>query len=364
MKHFKRLKIKCLLISLLFLKVSIVQAHNLSPVVAITQSTYQFCRSALVKFQKTPSLIESEQQLRGQGYDDRYVAGLDHAKENIQLVERLRADKINPFTSHIKEFANLLGTHIRFIEEGIKSQDASALDKEIRLNLLESLKFEAQERQNSERVTYRWWFSFNFRLSILATPKDYLEIYFKNISVEALITKTSMEEIDSFFRGLNRNTMIVWRPTQDLVNKFPERIIVPTIHRLGIISINSTHGTGVHFVGLNNDFVFADQITMYPDAFFLHDLNHIFAIKGVDSLRLATFVRQRMRTFSISQRKALEYVFYEITYEKGYTLGEYMQFLRLSPFIVPEKLGLSREAVVEAQTILTRILQRNPYVQL
>ena len=123
-------------------------------------------------------LTESEEQMRMQGYSDHYIAGLDHVNTSLRLVQSLRARSINPHITHIPEFADLIDLHIAFIEEGIKSQRYG--DTADRLRLLEQFKAEAQYRKVSETVTYRWWFNFNLRLSILVTPKEHLKLdYFK-----------------------------------------------------------------------------------------------------------------------------------------------------------------------------------------
>ena len=113
------------------------------------------------------SLIEKEQHFREEGYSDSYVSGLDHVNANLKLAQSLRIRGIDPYISHIPEFANLIDVHINFIERGIKSYKFP--DEIYRLEQLGLLKTEAQSRRNSRQVTYRWWFNFNLRLSILAT---------------------------------------------------------------------------------------------------------------------------------------------------------------------------------------------------
>ena len=117
---------------------------------------------------------ETEQSLKDQDYNEKLIKKLDYVNANLRLAQSLRdrlSDKsINSNTLHIQEFADQMDVHIAFIEEGIKSQ--SSTDKAERLELLERLKLEAQHRKNSEAVTYRYWFNFNLRLSILATPKE------------------------------------------------------------------------------------------------------------------------------------------------------------------------------------------------
>ena len=136
-----------------------------------------FCTDALMHTKK--NLLneysnETEQSLKDQGYDEKFIAGLDYVNANLKLAnslrERFNNERVNPNTLHIPEFAELIDTHIAFIEEGIKSQ--SSTDKAERLELLERLKLEVQHRKSSETVTYRYFFNLNLRLSILATPKE------------------------------------------------------------------------------------------------------------------------------------------------------------------------------------------------
>ena len=199
-----------LLIFLLLFEVSIAQARVPLTIRDMIQSTYQSCVNTLLQrvrhINQSPP-IESEQQLRDQGYDDKYIAGLDHVRENLRLVERLRKDKVDPHTSHIQEFADLIDIHIAFIEEGIKYQGFFS-DKEMRLSLLESLKSEAQEHQDSQKVTYRYWFNLNFRLSILATPITQLPFYLKDININILMANKTIEDTENFLKGLEKTINI------------------------------------------------------------------------------------------------------------------------------------------------------------
>ena len=356
-----------LLIFLLLFETSIVQARGPLTIRNMIQSTYQHCVSPLLQrvrhINQSPP-IESEQQLREQGYDDKYIAGLDHVRENLRLVERLRKDKVDPHTSHIQEFAELIDIHIAFIEEGIQSQNFSNKDKEMRLNLLESLKSEAQEHQDSQKVTYRYWFNLNFRLSILATPIARLPIYLIDITT-LIANKTIEDTIQSFQKlekiiqeGYKQDVRSTWHNIWYLIDSFPERVIIPTKHQLGQVSINETHGTGVHFVGLNNKPIPADGTNMHPYQFFLHDIAHAYQAQDIDNPQLAAYVRQEINRLPKPQRQVLWYIFYEITYEKGYTFGLHI----ISPVFVQPEQGINEEDLSKGEATLIRILKRNPYV--
>ena len=179
----------------MFFKVSTVHARTTSIVRDIIGSIHQLCEGALNV--NRPLLIENEQQLRDQGYGKEYIAGLDHVRETLQLVERLRADKIDFSTYHIQEFAGLIGPRIDFVEKGIRSQESD--DKEMRLNLLESLRSEVQNRP---LITYQDWFNLNFLLSILATPVDKMPSFLRDIN--ALIANRTIEDTIFFFQRLEK----------------------------------------------------------------------------------------------------------------------------------------------------------------
>ena len=400
MKCVKILRIKHLcLMGLLLLEVPLLQARDISNFRTAVQFRYQSCTQALWGPQHIDELsfIESEQQLREQGYTDAYIAGLDHVTENLQLVERLRKDRINPFTSHIPELADLIEPHIEFIEESIRSQEFD--DKKIRLNLLELLKREVQKHRRS--MTYRNWFNLNFLLSILATPQLHSRFKLEMADINDLITNPSIEKTNSFFlKGWKRTSPNTIKAIEDffkgvtyetdteamrrktweernwyLINEFPKRVLIPTIQPLGINSISNTHGTGVHFIGLNDDLKSADGRKMYPDQFFQHDMGHIYNIINIDNLQLTKYVREKIALLPKTQGEAIRYVFYEITYERGYTLREYMAYIdeidderytllrqyEADKIAISPAFGIDRASIEEAQFTLIEILRDSPY---
>lgn len=114
--------------------------------------------------------VKTEQELREQGYSDRFIKGLDNAYTNLHLAQSLRTRSIDPINTHIPEFADLIDEHIDFIRKGIiDSQKLSDTSKEEKLELLDLLESKTQSYKDSEKVTYLWWLNFNLRLSIIAT---------------------------------------------------------------------------------------------------------------------------------------------------------------------------------------------------
>ncbi len=236
--------------------------------------------------------------------------------ENLRLVqslrERLRNDKsIDAHTLHIPEFADLIDTHITFIEDGIKSQRYG--DESDRLELLERLKSEGQQQKTSRTVTYRWWFNFNLRLSFFATP----------YSIE-FITNDELEDIYKNPVYFSPYKVEMIEKIRFLLDKFPERIMIPTIHNLGIMSINKVYGTGIHLIGLRNrPTINMDRIKdASPGLFFWHDIFHILKEDVNDSPEFLSRFQQKLVGLPRYQRKLVESIYLQLTYELRLSLKE------------------------------------------
>ena len=308
-------------------------------------------------------LIESEQEMRREGYGDVYIAGLDVVKRNLRLANALRQVTIHPRTSHIPAFVPMIDRHIHFIREGILLSESS--DKEHRLNLLRAFRAEALEVKAQEKVTYRWWLNFNYRLAILATPQEYRGEYqlheFRNNKemkdlvekLEARMSELQVEEntantMSSLFQELSESTIKEehWItndtletffsnvPKEDnrdtylghLLDRFPDVIVLPTISRLGIISINRMLQSGVYLLGLNNQPIDADSTLMYPQHFWEHDVEHTINIneffldrKRKTAKDLVHFhnklIYQKMRDLQRPLRERVELIYFNLHHE-------------------------------------------------
>ena len=271
----------------------------------------QYCPSMLIK--PEPILIKTEQQMRGEGYGEKYIAGLDHTRSNLQLVDQLRRTSIDPRTSHIEEFAHLIDTHISFIERGILSQNHDnpqfSSDKALRLQQLERLKSEAQSEKNLGRVTYRWWFLFNLRLAIVATSwvREVSGIRESPLYKRDPLNLLTNDGIKEFFESLSGYTF--------LLDNFPKRILIPTIQNLGYIAINETYGTGVHLIGLVND----KRFDMLPIDFILHDIDHA-RFRNIDRSQIAKRVMLKKASLPKPHRELIEFMFFDATHEMGRTV--------------------------------------------
>ena len=162
-----------------------------------------------------------------------FTKGLDEANRMIQLAERLRNSQIDPYTTHIPEFADDIPKHISFIKEGIEK---SGEKKEAQLKALAELEKEALEKAKNKQVTYEWWLIWNENLINLASG------------------------------FINQVT--------SLIDFFPEAILLPTISEVGITAMNRYFSQRVFPLGLVNQPTFVDGNLLRPAQFFDHDISH------------------------------------------------------------------------------------------
>ena len=333
--------------------------------------------------------VETEQKLREQGYSEDVIRGLDHANDSLNLAQSLRTRSIDPVSTHIPEFADLIDEYIAFIRKEItESQKFSDSDKVERLELLDALQSKAQAYKDSGQVTYFRWLYLNLHLSMIVTPDSYLlnnkELYafmlieegdnvdfesfkewvinddgsnflkiadiislneqfrkYKNYNrgnedvindiVQRLglnltlrdIKELDLEDDESLFmkrlaRRLNLNLHdfdIGFNKSEKdfvnfiyLLNHFPERIMLPTIHDLGFISITRTHNKGVHLIGLNG--------RRDPFAFFLHDLEHS-GTRNISSPQIVDPFQSQLESFPRPFKELIEELYLAFTHETG-----------------------------------------------
>ena len=153
-------------------------------------------------------------------------------------------------------------------------------DIDNRLTLLAIFRAEAQKRLREGRVTYRWWLNFNFRLSILATPRRKRSTDFAGGLVKELYRTGDWVSDESLEAAYLRPNLEGGDPgtgavVTTLFSNFPHIIAVPSVEPLGTMPFDRTFLTGVHPVGLTGRAVRADGEKMYPDAFSRHDLEHL-----------------------------------------------------------------------------------------
>ncbi len=288
-----------------------------------------------IAFQNENSYFkEDEKSMRGKRYSRFYIAGLDHVSESLNLAQSLYSRAIssrsmNPYTTHIPEFAALIDSHIAFIEVSIGTQRSSS--KADRLRLLSLLKEEANKRRYLKIVTYFWWFNFNLRLAILVTPseeRDRGHIFFSE-SIGRLIANDQLEAL--YLEAMYKYSSHVESDKNDslytlpelmesickIFDEFPKRILIPTISKLGIISLSKTDGTKVQLIRLRDKPINVNGILMYPDELFIDDIKFDSSNKETGSTVhvFDSYFKKKLGTLKKPDRQAAEYIYFKLTRE-------------------------------------------------
>ena len=272
-------------------------------------------------------LMESQQDLESQGYGPEYIASFDYVKNGLQLAHRLRQRFRDPNTNseeaHIPEFADLIDSHIDFIERAIRNQNSP--DKYLRLQKLMELRHNARLAKNTRKVTYRYYLALNFQLIILTNPReDSYSFYLRKPSDPNNFHPENIITPDMDYDDIS--IAIIEKLFSDFIDRysFPEVIIMPTIEssgNIGIISENRTSGTDVHFIGLSDKPTYAHGWNMSPLMYLSHDLAHTFVKPTYDMNLFIELFFYNLRALPKSQRQRIELVFYELTHESGYRLS-------------------------------------------
>ena len=288
--------------------------------------------------------------LRSSGFKESYILGLDKAQEHLRLARKFRTQSIDPWKTHIEEFAALIKPHLDYIERGIRSQDSA--DKLERLAILEDFRAETQSWLEKQEVSYRRWVNLNFRLSILATPKEKRTTQFFNSNdfIDKLHTSedwlTNKRLESAYLKEEKREDEM--EPIVVRLNQFPEVIIAPQMDGLtGIMALTRMTARRVYLHALENNASHVHGFN-HPDWIFHHDSTHMdmhesslinwlhWNKKSYEDMAIPfhnAFVL-RMKNFPQRKRERLELIYYYIVFEQpGYGYGfEYptTSFLRLS----------------------------------
>ena len=400
--------------------------HSKSYLEGVTAASL-FCVDALINTKKNLLVRsneysnETEQSLKDQGYNEKFIEGLDHVNANLRLAQslrdKLRDESINPNTLHIPEFADQIDLHVNLIEGIIRSQSSN--DKTERLELLEGLKSEAQHRKSSGTMTYRYWFNFNLRLSILGTPaeKRYKKVAYKprfdnsehfqkwmrdnsgfrewiidDSELEsdyAIVQKINDRFVDfnsqdqgevlsAISKGVERLTPyerskverflylinVIFEDTEDvafkfvnLLHDFPRRIMIPTIYDLGIMSINRTYGTGVHLIGLNKKSYGGYFSGDYNYTFFLGNINDIIMM-DIDNSQMVTHFQSMLAGLTPLQREKVEIAYFGATRLSERSLEDFPIDFSLVEFEILEGDGyeVNEQMLDEGESIFIYLL--------
>ena len=286
---------------------------------------------------------KNEKAMQREGFSDSYIEGLDEVIANLRLAESLQGKGFEPYATHIPEFAALIDIYIASVRTSIQLQNSS--DTFERLELLRLFESEAHSLRRDRNVTYQWLFNFTLRLAILVTPREHRnQESLLHGNIENLLKSDQLEIfcLECIFRYKDPKEVDDIHDLDDLfdsvedfsalINEFPQRIMIPTISRLGFISANRTYGTGVHFIRLvgdpididgNSDSGIDSNTVLYPDSVFLLDVYNYALDRDVDSSSqfFRAYFQQKLETLTKSERKPVEYIYFNLTRE-GFNFSE------------------------------------------
>ena len=237
-----------------------------------------------------------EQKLRKQGFKDELISGLDAAYYLKRLGQALAKLRINPFRTHISDLVQQIPLHFQHIRRGIEREQNEYTEH--KLAILDALEKETQSKVDKESVTYAWWLNINERLSILSNPSS------RNINPKTL--KEENYEVS--------NEII------EILQLFPELIVLPTIHSQSPFSLNRFAFQGVAPVELANRTQIADGRKSSPSELLAHDFRHAIIGFGQKPKQpeMAAFHDQlmaEMESLKPQERQAAETVYWILTHE-------------------------------------------------
>ena len=262
-------------------------------------------------------LIEEneEEHLTKQNYKQSLIQGVNTANRLIKSGKHIRQSHINPFSTHIADFARQIPDHIEAITKGIASQDIEVSE---RLNLLKQFEMEAYRKVEDEAVTYMWWLFWNKRLSILATPSQKRK--------EQGNWWKSEENLENFLENLNEEKLTQIHKDEQIllkfIQKFPDQIILPTASDLGPMAFNRAFVHSTALLQLVGKAKWMDGQLNTPEKAFSHDINHAvlqFEEENLPSSSLMKLFYQQIsdiNNLTVYEREAIEIVYFLITHER------------------------------------------------
>ena len=228
-----------------------------------------------------------ERTLQSEGFTPAFYSGVDAVLYWNQVGQKMKAGFINPYQTHIEEFAHHVNGHITFMKEGILNRtDISQELKNEMLALLNQFFEEAQQKIKDKELTYAYWLYWNQRLAILASPTIYNKI--KNTYSNTLTwqeswwrTDTSIhslkirEQLKHFLSKENVFYYSIWE-IQNILDKFPNEIAFHIPGPLGAIALVEASPNAIP-LSLRHSISTTEGFTMNAVQQTHHDYIHYFA---------------------------------------------------------------------------------------
>ena len=298
--------------------------------------------------------LETEFSLQAKGYRPIFTDGLDEINRMIELAQKMRTSQVDPFNTHISEFADAIPDHIEFIKKGITAEKfvVRALnDKQERAIEQAQLVGKGEtgldgtsarmgnytEQQNKEK--YRILTEAGF------TPKERRQIVegkidegdskgglriLDNLQKEALerlknksVTYEWWLTWNAKLVSINHSYVFV-SPVEHIpgiVRAFPVNIFLPLTAELGVMALNRSFSQRVFPIGLINELTGVDGLVYNPTSFFSHDVSHAQAY-------LESFTGSKIRSYlykifdkmnlSLLEREMVETVYFLIKHERTF----------------------------------------------
>ena len=295
-----------------------------------------------------------EEELKKIGHRPDYVEGVDAMHFMMNFVKSLREHNVNPYVTHIEDFAPLVFRSMKVIKEGILLQRGHINEKEIQKKLKELRMFdkEVRERIQSRTMTYHWWVYFNVRLAVLATSSYkrviqysfYIENKFKEQnsnsgdlfdptirwwqSYEAtskLLDHPPLEYV-RYIRSAGSEEMVFlsfYLHLSKAIMQFPDMILFPVPEPLNVMAFTMGASSRIVPLGLTGMEKNADGKELTQEQYLIHDYLHYIEFEygkreilldndynPIDFEAFHKVLMERLEKLTPKEREAVEMIYY------------------------------------------------------
>lgn len=189
-----------------------------------------------------------------------------------------------------KIFHNLTMKNLNSVKSGIVHGKGTFSDKQDRLELTNEL---SGELESVSAINYEDFILFSMRLAFISTPEiQRKEFYrFVKIAYELENDKAWLSHAE-LKMSLEKNTLTnsFYFNFKDIVDLFPNHILIPTTQELGVCDFNNLIKYRIYPVGQNTDprGLFFDGIYGTNVVFFFHDITHFARIiKAIEIAKIS-----------------------------------------------------------------------------
>ena len=273
---------------------------------------------SLDKMNSIRTSMNIEQNLLAQGFSKNYTNQFDTAFQMVELRKHWIEKKADPENTHIPYFSQEVPSHIEMVRKEIEASTLTNDEKYERLRILKKLEDEAYFMRKTYKVNSTWWNIFNIRLMALTVP----------VVPSAFNLGFSQSEITDYKIVYER-----LQETKDLVgifgaryvemmNRFPEIVLVPVIGDVGLMAFNQTAGENVHFLRISsteNGKMLTSQTRLRYDLQRAASMEEFF--KSED-LSFHSWFKQRMQNLPQKEREQQEFAYYILMFERGNMRGD------------------------------------------